>query len=381
MLSTLIAFFAAEDDSLRSLRAGDHSFVFLLRWPLYLLCVSRTGESEGQLRDQLRTLHSGFISLVTASQLHRAFEQKIGYDLRNMLGGTDGYLDSLPKRMHRDLGYLLSAVHSLRLSPGSRQKIGTAMALSRPKHLVFALLIAKGKLVTLVRPRAHPLNPSDLHLVLNLLASNPSFRSPQAGESWSPICLPKFNSRGFLHGYIAPLAEDLTLVGLSTEREGFWDLQGWKESLVATLEAKGLLQQLDQATRSDPYSLESAGIPLFHHFIYKSRSLVQYTQPAPEAPYERDEMRRHLVRLYSTVVRCVKPPVHVTVGPSVAPAIVVHKRFEKEAVVGLVDGEREVYGICSPLATAKEIKDALEQIRRWGKKLEAELFVLGAPTF
>ena len=35
---------------LRTIHAGEHSFVFLLKEPLYYVCVSRTGESDSQVR-------------------------------------------------------------------------------------------------------------------------------------------------------------------------------------------------------------------------------------------------------------------------------------------------------------------------------------------
>jgi len=40
-----------------------------------------------------------------------------------------------------------------------------------------------------------------MHLIINMITST-SFRSV---ESWSPICLPKYNSRGFLYAYVSYL--------------------------------------------------------------------------------------------------------------------------------------------------------------------------------
>lgn len=40
--------------------------------------------------------------------------------------------------------------------------------------------------------KKYNLHPSDIHLVLNLVQSSESFKT---AESWTPICLPKFDSR------------------------------------------------------------------------------------------------------------------------------------------------------------------------------------------
>ena len=40
-----------------------------------------------------------------------------------------------------------------------------------------------------------------MHLIVNMINST-SFRSV---ESWSPVCLPKYNSRGFLYAYVSYL--------------------------------------------------------------------------------------------------------------------------------------------------------------------------------
>ena len=63
--------------------------------------------------------------------------------------------------------------------------------LHAPQDLVFAVMIAHGQLVTLVRMKKYFLHPMDLHLVINLINASESFK---AAESWTPICLPKFDA-------------------------------------------------------------------------------------------------------------------------------------------------------------------------------------------
>ena len=60
------------------------------------------------------------------------------------------------------------------------------------KALFFGLVIAKNHLVTLVRLKKYYIHPADLHLIFNLVNSTESFKM---SETWTPICLPKFDSR------------------------------------------------------------------------------------------------------------------------------------------------------------------------------------------
>jgi len=59
------------------------------------------------------------------------------------------------------------------------------------QDLVFAILIANGQLITLVRLKKCFMHPVDLHIIFNLITASDSFKH---AESWTPICLPKFDS-------------------------------------------------------------------------------------------------------------------------------------------------------------------------------------------
>lgn len=58
-----------------------------------------------------------------------------------------------------------------------------------------------------------------------------SFKS---AESWTPICLPKFNDSGYLHAYVSYLPDNspACLLLFSTDKEKFFELQQCKERIV-----------------------------------------------------------------------------------------------------------------------------------------------------
>ena len=71
----------------------------------------------------------------------------------------------------------------------------------------------------------------DIHLIFNLVDASTSFRS---AESWTPICLPKFNDTGYLHAYVSYLPDNspACLLLISTDKEKFFELQQCKEKIV-----------------------------------------------------------------------------------------------------------------------------------------------------
>ena len=64
---------------------------------------------------------------------------------------------------------------------------------------VFGVLLTQDAIVAVAHTKAHMLHPHDLLLLANLIRSNDSFRQAQ---TFTPICLPHFDSSAFLHAYV-----------------------------------------------------------------------------------------------------------------------------------------------------------------------------------
>ena len=56
----------------------------------------------------------------------------------------------------------------------------------------------------------------------------------RSAESWTPICLPKFNDTGFLHAHVSYLPRDspACLLLISTDKEKFFALQEVQQRIV-----------------------------------------------------------------------------------------------------------------------------------------------------
>jgi hypothetical protein len=195
----------------------------------------------------LEYLHLHVLSIVSLASLQRMFAQRSNFDLRRMLEGTDAIVASLVNRLQEDFTFTSGSLEVLRLKQGIRDDIGKLIS-TPPKTavswlfiasradqvgqgVVYTLVLCKGRVVTLLRPRKHSVHPSDLHLLLNTIYASTSLNSP-GGENWIPICLPKFNSSGFLYALVSFLEDEIGLVCVSTDKEAFFEVREWKESVA-----------------------------------------------------------------------------------------------------------------------------------------------------
>nr|KAJ3422696.1 Vacuolar fusion protein mon1b [Polyrhizophydium stewartii] len=395
VIHALISFYAEDDDALRSMRAGGHLFVFVTKGPLYLVAVSCTGESEIQARDlrrQLSILYDQITLTLTSTQLHRIFEQRVNYDLRNLLAGTEIFMDSLCKSFQRNAGLFLESTWCLRMPARMRDRISrTLVDAAPPKQLLFGLLFAGDKLVTFLRPRNYTIHPSgqyraispiitaslikiltrgsfttDVSLLLNMILSSSAFRTV---ESWTPVCLPQFNNRGFLHAYVCFLSADVCLALLSAEKDAFFALSAYKRAVLDAFESADLVATLEDAMRAGPYSVLELGIPGLRSFLYRSKLLGQYTEPIPVSPYSHSQDRKRLLRLFQHAHEiCQRRPV---------PSKFVCFATSHETVVcqACVTGSSETFAAFGPLVPKDTALAAMAELDRWIRRNEDTLFM------
>ncbi|KAG2219483.1 hypothetical protein INT45_010403 [Circinella minor] len=369
VIQAIISFFQDSGDTIKSINAGNHKFVFVHKEPLYYVAVSKTGESDVQLRDQLLYLHNQIISVLTSAQLTRIFEQRVNFDLRRLLGGTEVFLDSLATLFNKDHSFMLSALQVLRLNKSVREQVGSIISNGRVKDLLYAMIVANGRLVTLLRPRRHSLHPSDLHLLFNMLTGSTTFHT---AESWTPLCLPKFNSKGFLHAYICYIAKDVSIVMISTDKDRFFELSEWKSSITETMKKKEVLDHITEAS-DQLYTTETVGAPGLLHFLYKSKIHVQFTCPGFTGPYIEDMNQKRLYKLYQHVydrMHCRARPLKLYYHDS-----------EQEIILGWITSSFELYVVFKHGTSKPNIISSANQLLRWIKKNEDSLFILDSPVF
>ncbi|SAM82260.1 uncharacterized protein UBRO_04753 [Ustilago bromivora] len=372
VMQALISIFADEEsDKLRFIRQGDLLIAFLLRAPLYLVCVSNWNEEPSTLRQHLEYLYLQVISLVSASQLTRLFSRMPNFDLRRLLEGTEGIFDYLVnqlnanetddddgvdgngqavaegdavgrskvKRLITDWAschqWWLQALQPIRITmPSLRDQLTAALQPpavesssstqpQRPKDLLYVLLIANGRIVTLLRPRKHSVHPIDLLLLTNTVVGSRSIKrsgGSEDAEIWLPFSMPKFAPQGFVHAYVKFLdpeswiaqpasqagthdskmtSSELAVIVVTADKDAFPTVSNWISSLVAK-------PPIEASDRSETASIIS------NTKAKKTRSTSKTlkSDPADEGEAWLTNFQRHIL----TLCRHLSDPTNIEEG-------------------------------------------------------------------
>ncbi|KAH8113567.1 vacuolar fusion protein MON1, partial [Phellopilus nigrolimitatus] len=377
LMQALVSVFLDDGDKLRCINAGRTRICFLLRSPLYYVCASNWGEPESVIRSHLEYLHLQILSVVSGAQLRRIFERRANFDLRRLLSGAETFLHMLLTRMQTDLAMSTSSLLCLPLDPSLRRKVGEALIPSKMKDILYVMLIARGRVVTLVRPKKHSVHPADLHILLNTIHAPAIVEAP---ASWLPVCLPKFNPSGFLHAYVSfprhgEFAPSPPPGGGGGEFEA---IRAWCASATQALESSGTLSAIERAVRRGhtEYGVHALDVPGLRHFVYKSRAHVQVTHPLWGDEYADGEAQRRLITLYQTL----HDAIHGKSGQRETLKLQ-YIRTERESVMGWITQPFELYISMSHSLSKATVVSAANAVVRWVKREEAKLFLRDAPVF
>jgi len=364
----------AGGDTIRSIRTGNTNIVFVVKSPLYLVGVTRSAHSCMQLTVQLTYIYNQILSVLTSAQLNKIFEQRRNYDLRRMLTGNERLLDHLASFMDRDPCFMLSAVRCLPLQPQVRDLISESIIryCGKIKNLVFGILIADNHLVTLVRIKKYYIHPADLHLLFNLINSSESFKY---SESWTPICLPKFDSSGFLHAHVSYISDSCQacLLLITVDHSAFFQLSEARSKIIERLERHKATEAITSAIQNSSFTTASIDLPEMRHFLYKSRTSAQFSSPEYSPPYHTPSQKQRLLAIYLTL--------HNRFYSGTRPLKLVHYATQSEVVLGWMTQAFELYAVFAPTATKLAVITAVNKLLRWVKKEEDKHFILTAPTF
>ena len=248
VIQTLMSFYQGADNPLKSFTAGRTKTAILTQGPLYLVAISRLTESEAQLRSQLEALYMQILSTLTLPTLERLFSVRPSTDLRRPLQGTENLLSSLADSFTKGSpSTLLTALECLKIRNSHRLAINNVLLRTRVNPLLYGLVVAGGRLVSVIRPKKHSLHPGDLQLIFNMIFEADGVKAG-GGENWIPVCLPGFNNTGFLHMYVSFLdlegkvSDDrdeeknkdklVAIILISPDKESFFTLREMRDAMV-----------------------------------------------------------------------------------------------------------------------------------------------------
>ncbi|KAK4612828.1 Vacuolar fusion protein MON1 [Fulvia fulva] len=386
---TLISFYQDAKDPLKGFTAGGTRFVMLSKGPLNLVAISRLPESDSQLRSQLEALYMQILSTLTLPSMEKMFKQRASTDLRRPLQGTDALLDGLADGFTRGSpSTLLSALECLRLRNTHRRVINNTLLKVRTQNLLYGLIVAAGRLVSVVRPKKHSLHPGDLHLIFNMLFEAGSVRAG-GGENWIPLCLPGFNNTGFLYMYVSFFStseeakepaededrdEELAIVLISANKEAFYEMRKMRDELVSQLESNGRMSTIKTAIRRG-HAPTSSIVPgtVLRHFLYKSRGNVQFVMPSFEPHFGGLVNRRRLMSLYHQM--------HELIHSRTAHLKVQHSIASDSTSLAWETPLFELYCVAGPNATRAELAQGANKVVQWIRREQERVFIIGGAVF
>ena len=360
--------------------------------PLYLVAISKLGENDAQLRVQLEALYMQILSTLTLPNLTHMFSSRPSTDLRRPLQGTEPLLSALADTFTRGSPpTLLSALECLKIRKSHRHVINDTLLRTRCETLLYGLVVASGRLVSVVRPRKHSLHPSDLQLIFNMLFEARGVKAG-GGENWIPLCLPGFNKNGYLYMYVSFVSvddsageegegeregqnetgkpEDIAILLISANKESFYDLRKMRDALVEELEANGSMAIIKAAVRRGrPAVTDIVPGTVLRHFLYKSRANVQFTMPSYEPGFPTLLARRRLLSLYHAL--------HASVHAKNA-HLKVHHCISRESVsLAWVTPLFELFCVAGPHASRNALAQSANKVVQWVRREEERVFIIG----
>ncbi|KAF2175625.1 DUF254-domain-containing protein [Zopfia rhizophila CBS 207.26] len=393
VVQAIISFYQGANDVLRGFTAGDVRFVVISQGPLNLVAITRLTESDAQLRAQLDALYMQILSTLTLPSMERMFATRASYDLRRPLQGTETLLSALADGFTRGSpSTLLSALECLKLRKSHRHVINSTFLKTRSESLLYGLIVASGKLVSVVRPKKHSLHPGDLHLIFNMLFEAGSVKAG-GGENWIPLCLPGFNNTGFLYMYVSFLnlehpteqvqerpvskegeGDEVAILLISANKEGFFELRGMRDDLVEQLQKNGSIDLMRGAVRQGRPSCTDIvpGSPL-RHFLYKSRGNVQFTMPSFDPYFQTALDRRRLMNLYHHLhAHLHTKPTHLKIH---------HSTSTTNISLAWTTPLFELYCVAPATTSRAALAQAANKVIQWVRKEEERVFIIGGAVF
>ncbi|RAK73025.1 guanine nucleotide exchange factor MON1 [Aspergillus fijiensis CBS 313.89] len=392
VIQTIISFYEDSKDPLSSFTAGDTKFVIVTKGPLHLVAISRMLESDTQLKLQLEALYMQILSTLTLPSLTHLFSIRPSTDLKRPLQGSETLLSTLADSFTKGSpSTLLSALECLKIRKSHRQAINNTLLKTKVSSLLYGLVVAGGRLVNVVRPKKHSLHPGDLQLLFNMIFEAEAVKAG-GGESWIPVCLPGFNSSGYLYMYVSFLdlrddanaatndtttttkEESVAIVLISADKESFFELQGMRDAFVEQMERNGSIKIIKEAVaKGRPSTTDIVPGTVLHHFLYKSRANVQFTMSSYDPEFSTVSRRRRLMSTYNNL--------HASIHAKHTHVKVHHCVSQSSSSFAWVTPMFELYCVAGANANRNALAQSASKIIEWVRQEEERLFIIGGAVF
>lgn len=393
VIQTIISYFLDGKDTLKGFIAGHTRFAIVSKGHLHLVAISRMGEDDAQLRTQLEALYMQILSTLTLPNMERIFLNRPSTDLRRPLEGTASLISALADDFTRGSPTtLLSALECLKLRKTQREVINQTMLKVKCQSLLYGLVVAGGRLVSVIRPKKHSLHPGDLQLIFSMLFQAGSVRAG-GGENWIPLCLPGFNNTGYLYMFVSFIEnghvkgkdegrpssssgkhDEIAVILISTSKESFYELRQMRDDLVDQLEHNGSMAIIRSSVSSGrPRCSDIVPGTVIRHFLYKSRANVQFVMPASEHSLETPLAWRRLM--------CVYASLHMAMHGKTSTLKLHYASTRSCMSLAWVTPTFELYCVAVPTASRDALAQGASKLEHWARTQQERLFIIGGAVF
>jgi len=168
--------------------------------------------------------------------------------------------------------------------------------------------------------------------------------------------------------------DELAVVLISANREGFWELRKMRDELVDQLEKNSSMAVLKSAIRKG-HATCSDIVPgtVLRHFLYKSRGNVQFTMPSFEPHFHGLAARRKLMSLYGNL--------HESVHSRTAHLRVQHCTAQDATALAWETPLFELYCVAGPQASKAYLAQGANRVVQWIRREEERVFIIGGAVF
>ncbi|CAM0885633.1 unnamed protein product [Alopecurus aequalis] len=389
-LQAIVSFVENSADHIKFVRAGKHQIVFLVKGPIYLVCISCTEESFEGLRGQLELMYGQMLLILTKS-VNRCFEKNPKFDMAPLLGGTDAVFLSLIRAFSWNPATFLHAYTCLPLSQATRQAASAVLQDIADSGVLFALLMCEHKVISLVGAQKATLHPDDILLLANFILSSESFRT---SESFSPICLPRYNPMAFLYAYVHFFDENTYVILLTPRSDAFYDLKDSRARIQDVLLKSNVLLEVQRSLNENVLRVEDVPMDLpsqstsppaqsseisiggpagLWNFIYKSVNLDQYVSSDFASPIRNPKEQKRLYKAYQKFYASMH-------DKETGPHRTQFRRDEDYVLFCWITPDFELYAAFHPLADKTQAIKICNRVCQWIRDVETEVFVYGEST-
>lgn len=410
-------------------------YVAMSKVPQEIIPSTGSSTSSAIIENQLKSLHNYLLAVLSKPVIVKNFEKRMNYDLRRILSPQDMHvLDTLSmsltygfsmsddnKFQLQGTPYLCSilgnAIRCARITNTSRTKLVSIMLQSRKlkseamdtlsvslgrvlesdkgkylaADLLFAFLILGDKVINYMKPRNHDLcNEDILTLLSTISASYKAIDQQESADLWIPLCMPNFNSSGFLYLFVKKFqlkgcSKAITIALLSSNKNSFYEMKIVAEFIISKVcnnEAfsKKLAKELSQAGDTTDIC-KLLNITSIKHFIYKRKGYNQIYMDEIFPSLEKGDIislkaHCHILYFYSALA---SSKATIVKQGGLNPKKLSYTRWQLSddwvTAFMLADEKFEFYCLCGGLVQAQEIIDESLRLIRWCERYKKRLFV------